>query len=664
MAFGIPESIIDEIKARTDLSDLIAGYGIQVKRAGGSYKACCPFHHEKTPSFHIQPAKGYYHCFGCGESGDVIKFVMKYEGLTFMEAAQKLASACGLEIETKEDPEAAVRKRLFALHAELAAFYRRCIKEAKEASRAREYLASRDLSDEVAEKFQIGYAPQSADAMLTWAKKHGFTADELEISGVLKPPRYPGGRWYSPFAGRLMFSIRDRQGRVIAFSGRTLETDKSKMRGGKYVNSPVTPIFKKSNVLYAFDLAAGKIANAKPVREAIVCEGQIDVVRCHACGFDTAVASQGTAFTGEHVQMLKKVADAAVLVFDGDAAGQKAAVSTAGEMLSVGMTVRVAKLPQGEDPDSLLRSNGAEAFKACLDNALSIVAFQVDVARSKESNPDSYDAISRTGRAVLELVKKCPGAVMRAGLMQEAATLLKIPVSALEEDLAKLEAEKTRPIVRQEAPKPKLLRPASVTQEVHNETFEDYVPEFPEEEEIPFAAAQSEQANAPENNPPPDTEMALMVFLLDLSEQNDPYQQQIADMLEAYAPNDLFAHSVTNGFVQAYIRKVRENPDAINEFQKGIQQTDKHADGEVLEKVFSLLNKSARSELSSTDNLQKWLRRLWCDAVCRKRKELPLNGDAKLRNRGLELALLLSKFKPPTPWHVASQSMRAETLSP
>ena len=652
MAFGIPESIIDEIKARTDLSDLIAGYGIQVKRAGGSYKACCPFHHEKTPSFHIQPAKGYYHCFGCGESGDVIKFVMKYEGLTFMEAAQKLASACGLEIETKEDPEAAVRKRLLALHAELAAFYRRCIKDAREASRAREYLASRDLSDDVAEKFQIGYAPQSAEAMLTWAKKHGFTPDELEVSGVLKPPRYPGGRWYSPFAGRLMFSIRDRQGRVIAFSGRTLEIDKSKMRGGKYVNSPVTPIFKKSNVLYAFDLAAGKIANAKPVREAIVCEGQIDVVRCHACGFDTAVASQGTAFTGEHVQMLKKVADAAVLVFDGDAAGQKAAVSTAGEMLSVGMTVRVAKLPQGEDPDSLLRFNGAEAFRACLDNAVSIVAFQVDVARSKESNPDSYDAISRTGRAVLELVKKCPGAVMRAGLMQEAATLLKIPVAALEEDLAKLETEKTRPMVRQESPQPKQVRPVSVTQNVHNEVYEDYVPEFPEDEEIPFAAPQSEQANAPENNPPPDTEMALMEFLFGLGADS-----QIADMLEAYVHDGLFAHNVTGEFVKGYVRETRGEVDAIVNLKNELPSNESW----VLEEIFFSQNRAAFSELEPADNLRKVLCRFWFDAMCRKLKELPLEGDTELMRKRSRLSMLSRKFKT-MPWHVASQSMRAETL--
>ena len=633
MAFGIPESAIEEIKARTDLSDLIAGYGIQVKRAGGSYKACCPFHHEKTPSFHIQPEKGFYHCFGCGESGDAIKFVMKYEGLSFMEAAQKLAAAVGMEIETKEDPEAEIRKRMFALHAELAAFYRRCLKDAKEAVRAREYLVSRDLSDEVAEKFQIGYAPLSADAMLTWAKKHGFTSDELETAGVLKPPRYQGGRWYSPFAGRLMFSIRDRQGRVIAFSGRTLETDKAKMRGGKYVNSPATPVFKKSNVLYAFDIAAGKIANAKPVREAIVCEGQIDVVRCHACGFDTAVASQGTAFTGEHVQILKKVADAAVLVFDADGAGQKATISTAGEMLAAGMTVRVAKLPEGEDPDSMLRGKGAEAFRECLDNAVSIVAFQVAVARSREPNPDSYDAIARVGQAVIELVKKCPGAVMRAGFLQEAATLLKIPVSALEEDLAKSVVE--RPRVVQTAP---VESPKSAAVEVMQD----------EDENVPL-----ENASAAANNPPPILEMALMEFLFGLGPD-----AQIADMLESYAPNELFDHHVTGVFVRAYVRETRGDIDAIINCKNQIPSNEVP----VLEEVFLSQNRAARSELEPTDNLRKSLCRLWFNAVCRRLKALPTLGDGELMRRRNRLSMLSRKFKT-MPWHVASQSMRAETLS-
>ena len=627
MAFGIPEQTIEEIKARTDLADLISGYGIQVKRAGGSYKACCTFHHEKTPSFHIQPTKGFYHCFGCGESGDAIKFVMKYEGLTFVEAAKKLAAAANITIEEKADPDAARRKRLIALHAELAAFYQRCLKEAKEADPARRYLASRDIPDEVVEKFQIGYAPQRANAMLIWAKKNSFTPEELEDAGVLKPPRYAGGYWYSPFAGRVMFSIRDRSGRVIAFSGRTLETDKTKMRGGKYVNSPETLIFRKSDVLYAFDLAAGKIANAKPIREAIVCEGQIDVIRCHACGFDRAIASQGTAFTEEHVRLLQKVADAAVLVFDGDAAGRKAAIRTGGEMLAAGMAVRVARLPAGEDPDSLLRTKGAEEFQACLDAAESLVAFQVRIALEAEASPDSYDAISRAGRAVLELVRRCSGAVMRAGLLHEAATLLRIPVSALEEDL-----EKWMRDVGRGSPKPETRSPKPGTQ---NEK-----PEAPED------------AAAPENNPPPPTEMALMEFLFG----NGP-DGRLADMLETYAPDELFANDLTRAFIRAYACETRGEPEALANLGKDLPA----AEALRLEEVFLAKERAALSELEPARILEDFLRRLWSEAVRRRLGKLPVRGDAELERRRLELSVRMRKFKS-SPWKVASSLMLSELL--
>ena len=629
MAFGIPEQTIEEIKARTDLADLIAGYGIQVKRAGGSYKACCPFHHEKTPSFHIQPAKGFYHCFGCGESGDAIKFVMKYEGLTFVEAAKKLAASANITIEEKADPDAARRKRLITLHAELAAFYGRCLKEAKEAEPARRYLASRDIPDEVREKFQIGYAPQRADAMLTWAKKHSFTPEELEDAGVLKPPRYDGGRWYSPFAGRVMFSIRDRSGRVIAFSGRTLENDKAKMRGGKYVNSPETLIFRKSDVLYAFDLAAGRIANAKPIREAIVCEGQIDVIRCHACGFDRAIASQGTAFTEEHVRLLKKVADAAVLVFDGDAAGRKAAVRTGGEMLAAGMAVRVARLPAGEDPDSLLRTKGAEAFQACLDAAESLVAFQVRIALEAESNPDSYDAISRAGRAVLELVRRCSGAVMRAGLLHEAATLLRIPVSALEEDLAKVKDERGKV---KDAPSPLIHHPSPITHRPSPPTSED--------------------AAAPENNPPPKAEMALMEFLFG----NGP-DGLLAELLESYAPEALFAHDFTRAFVDAYVRETRGEDDALADLGKTLPA----ADVRLLEGIFVAKERAALSELEPRQILEDFLRRLWAEAVRRRLGGLPIRGDEGLERRRLELSVRMRKLKS-APWKVASSLMLSDLL--
>ena len=634
MAFGISEQTIEEIKARTDLADLIAGYGIQVKRAGGSYKACCPFHHEKTPSFNIQPAKGFYHCFGCGESGDVIKFVMKYEGLGFVEAAKKLAAAANITIEeTNSDPQAAARKRQLVLHAELAAFYRRCLKTAAEAARARNYLVSRDIPDEIAEQFQIGYAPQQAEAMLKWAEKHHFTTEELEAAGVLRPPKYPGGRWYSPFAGRVMFSIRDRSGRVIAFSGRTLETDKTKMRGGKYVNSPETLIFRKSDVLYAFDLAAGKIANAKPVREAIVCEGQIDVIRCHAAGFSRAIASQGTAFTKEHVQILKKVADAAVLVFDADAAGQKAAIRTGGEMLAAGLLVRVASLPPGEDPDSLLRTKGPAAFQACLDSAESLVAFQVRIARAMEQTPDSYDAISRAARAVLALVRCSSSAVMRASLLQEASTLLKIPVAALEEDLEKGKREEGRG-KREEG--------RGSTQPASAEGFGAASPQPSTPNSQP-----SEDAAAPENNPPPRTEMALMEFLFG----NGP-DGQLTEMLESYAPDTIFQHALTCGFVHAYVQETRGNEQAMAE----LRGTLSAADGALLEGVFLSRERASLSELDPARILEDFLRRLWGDAIRRRLGELPARGDAELERHRLSLLMRMKRIKS-APWTVAHTFM-------
>ena len=660
MAFGISEQTIEEIKARTDLADLIAGYGIQVKRAGGSYKACCPFHHEKTPSFNIQPAKGFYHCFGCGESGDVIKFVMKYEGLGFVEAAKKLAEAANITIEeTNSDPQAAARKRQLVLHAELAAFYRRCLKTAAEAARARDYLASRDIPDEIAEQFQIGYAPQQAEAMLKWAEKHHFTTEELEAAGVLKPPKYPGGRWYSPFAGRVMFSIRDRSGRVIAFSGRTLETDKTKMRGGKYVNSPDTLIFWKSDVLYAFDLAAGKIANAKPIREAIVCEGQIDVIRCHAAGFSRAIASQGTSFTKEQVQILKKVADAAVLVFDADAAGQKAAIRTGGEMLAAGLLVRVASLPPGEDPDSLLRTKGPEAFQACLDAAESLVAFQVRIARAMEQTPDSYDAISRAARAVLALVRCSSSAVMRASLLQEASTLLKIPVAALEEDLergtgkgeggaafAKATADKMgngergarNSKLATRNSEPETRNPEPGTQNSKLETLNSKL-------ETPA----SEDASAPENNPPPRTETALMEFLFG----NGP-DGQLADMLESYAPDTIFRHALTRGFVRAYVQETRGNEQAMAELRGTLSETD----GALLEGVFLSRERASLSELEPARILEDFLRRLWGDAIRRRLGELPARGDAELERTRLEFSVRMRKLKN-APWQVARTLMVA-----
>ena len=371
---AVTEAIIEEIKARTDLADLIASYGIQIRRAGASVKACCPFHNEKTPSFNINTSKGFYHCFGCGESGDAITFVQKMEGLGFLDAARKLAEQCGVKIEERSDPADGQRKRLYALMLELAQFYHRCLRQTKAAQIARDYLKSRDLGEAAQEEFLIGYAPVGAAPILAWAEKHRYTPAELELAGVLKGD-------YHRFGGRLMFTIRDRRGRVVAFSGRQLVENK---KAGKYVNSPETPIFKKSQVLFGFDKAAGHIVKA-PHREIICCEGQIDTIRLHLCGFTTAVASQGTAFTEEHAEMVKKVADAALLLYDDDAAGHKATVKVARLLLARELPVRVVSLPDPDDPDSFLRRHGAAALQQRIDAAESIVSFQCRAEKAKEA---------------------------------------------------------------------------------------------------------------------------------------------------------------------------------------------------------------------------------------------------------------------------------------
>ena len=444
----IPEETIAEIKARTDLRDLVESYGIQTRRAGSDYKALCPFHHEKTPSFSINQRTGHWHCYGCGEHGDVFQFVQRREGLGFADAVRRLAARCGIEIkeDEKDEETARLRRRLYDLHTELSAFFRRCLVQAKEGERARNYLRDRGLDGKVAEDFEIGYVPQSASALTKWARKHGYENPDLEAAGVLLPPKDgDGGQWYSRFAGRLAFPIRDRMGRVVAFSCRTLENDKAKMVGGKYVNSPETVVFKKSDVLYGMDKAAPHVIESKG-REIIICEGQIDVIRLHSAGFNTAVAAQGTAFTKEHVRQIRRCADSAMLVFDGDGAGRKAAVKAARLLLEAEIPVRAARMPPGEDPDSLIRSNGAKAMKEVLASSTTVAAFLAEsLMSSKEDDHLSDDERKMwAAKETLELIGHCRSAVMRESLMEETARITGFTVDALRSDLSQ-----QKPVVRE-----------------------------------------------------------------------------------------------------------------------------------------------------------------------------------------------------------------------
>lgn len=440
----IPKRTLDDIRFRCTIEDVI-GATLKLARAGGSYRGLCPFHKEKTPSFHVNPQRQIFHCFGCGVGGDVFKFVMMHENVDFMTAAKMLAERAGVRLEIEDGGrEGGVDKaQLFRAMSDAALFYHKQLLENKSASGARRYLAGRNLAEDVIKAFQIGYAPDGWDTILNWGRQHKYGADVLETVGLVL--RKDDGKRdpYDRFRNRVMFPIRDEQGRVVGFSGRALEeSDKS----AKYVNSPETPLFRKSRVLYALDVARKHIVDA---REAIVCEGQIDVIRCHAAGFHTAVAAQGTAFTEEHMHVLRRYADSAILVFDPDRAGQDAAIRTAGVFMDAGLAVRVAKLPTGKDPDLFIREGGKDAFQNVLAKATSAVVFQIDTLSARE-DIKSEAGLMRISKAVLQTIARCPSATQREILLQEAADRLRVPIKALRDDLA-AQARRERP---KESPKP------------------------------------------------------------------------------------------------------------------------------------------------------------------------------------------------------------------
>ncbi len=578
----VSQAQIEDIRSRIDLSELIESYGHRVKRVGSRFVCCCPFHNEKTPSFSIDVAKGLYHCFGCGESGSVFTFVQKQEGLSYIEAVRKLAERAGVKLEEKEDPQAGLRNRLFSLMTELSQFYHRCL-VIKEAALAREYLVKRDLDEETQKNYVIGYAPKGMSIIRQWAAKYKFTLDELEKAGVVKAPQSPGDEGYHRFGGRLMFSVADRQGRIVAFSGRQLVENKN---SGKYVNSPETMIFNKSSVLFGFDKAAKFISRA-PNREVIVCEGQIDCIRLHISGFPNAVASQGTAFTPVHAKMLHRVADSALLCFDDDSAGHKATVRAAGILMAEGISVRVASLPDGDDPDSFLRTKGADAFRRMIDGkAESIVSFQVRSERAKEPHPDAADALGRISKAVIETVSQCSNAVVRAALLDEASRLLKIPVFALAEEMSKLPRH-----------------PAAQAELPDEDEAEDFSP-LPDEIAQRPSVSGIEMRDAGDAIPPTRLEQAMMGLMI-----SNPDDEAVALIVKELLRPEIFGGDFARGFAAHWLEH------DLTAFENSLGDLERRWYAEI---EFGA-GKSEASEMEPAHQMQEISRSLWHDYLRRLR---------------------------------------------
>ncbi len=445
----VSSNTIEQVRHLSDIVSVINGY-IKLKRAGNLYKALCPFHKEKTPSFIVSPQRQTFHCFGCGKGGDVFKFIMEYEKVDFYEALKILAQRCGVELEfenkgTKENTS--LKTRLYELHKEVAHFYHKNLLESPAASAARRYLKARRLSNAI-KPFLIGFAPDSWDALIRWAQK-SYPIELIEAAGLVissnkgndEDDRSSAFRsHYDRFRNRVMFPIFDEQGRIIGFSGRIMSQDDGAT--AKYINSPETLIFKKSRILYGLHSARRAIVEKK---EAIIVEGQIDVIRCHLCGFNNAVASQGTAFTEEHCNILRRYTDSVLLVFDGDAAGENAAQKVGGIFLEAGLFVKIAVLPKGEDPDSLLlKPDGILLFQKLISEAKGIIDFCVEAFMKREGAMGEASVL-RLARSMLELIASAQNDIQRSILIARLAQKLDIPESSLQKELRKLTGErKTR----------------------------------------------------------------------------------------------------------------------------------------------------------------------------------------------------------------------------
>lgn len=422
------EETIQQVAAANDIVGVIEGY-FPLKRAGTTFKALCPFHQERSPSFTVNPARQIFKCFGCGVGGSVFRFVMEYEHLDFSAAVRKLAERAGIRIEqeslSKEDLQKQdLRRRLLELHHEAASFFHKNLLHSHEAKAARTYLKNRGINSQIASQWQIGFAPDSWDLTLRWATEHGFSREEILASGLVtqKDPEQSGSSIYDRFRGRVMFPICNDTGEVIAFSGRVLEAD---AKAAKYVNSPETILFTKGAVLFGLHRSKRALIEKK---SAIVCEGQIDLITAFESGVQNVIAPQGTAFTPKQARILRRYVDEVVLCFDSDAAGEKASERSLPSLLAERLSVRVAKMPGGQDPDSLIREQGPDAFRRVIEEASDFFVHQIRAFSSKTASPREKSEAARKLAGFLALISD---PILRDAQIQQVASGLGVAAAEI-----------------------------------------------------------------------------------------------------------------------------------------------------------------------------------------------------------------------------------------
>jgi DNA primase len=442
---AIPSETIEQIAAANDIVEVIGSY-FPLRRAGANFKALCPFHQEKTPSFLVSPSRQTFHCFGCGAGGSVFRFVMDYEHVDFPSAVRKLAARVGITVVEKrgavdEDRQHEARRTLLKLHAEAAEWFHENLIKREVGEPARKYLKQRGITAEIAKRWQLGYAPDEWEAFGSWARERGYDVRGLIASGLVKTKdendsphpqtsNLKSQKSYDRFRGRIIFPICNDVGEVIAFSGRLLKDEEG---AAKYLNSPETPLFRKASVLFGLDKSKRALIETNC---AIVCEGQLDLISLFEAGITNVVAPQGTAFTENQARILKRYVDEVVLCFDSDAAGTKAAERSLEALLQNDLIVRVAEMPASEDPDSLVRREGKEEFEKRIGAARDFFDYWID-HEIAAVDLHSLGAKVQVARRLAEIISRVHNPLLRGEAINKASARLAVPAVDFETLLPK-----------------------------------------------------------------------------------------------------------------------------------------------------------------------------------------------------------------------------------
>lgn len=440
----IDRATIDRIYAAADIVDVISDY-VTLRKKGANYQACCPFHNEKTPSFIVSPAKGVFKCFGCGKGGNAITFVMEHENMSYVEALKTVARKYGIEVEDREMSEEDRRRNddresMMAVNGYAAEYFRETMHQTDEGrSVGLSYLRGRGVSDAMITRFQLGYCPAAGDRFTRTALSKGYKEQFLTATGLTI--KRENGSYYDRFCGRVIFPIHSVSGRVVAFGGRTMRTDKNT---AKYVNSPESEVYSKKTVLYGLFFAKKAIQQADC---AILVEGYLDVISMHQAGVENVVASSGTSLTVEQIQLIKRFTRNVTVIYDGDSAGIKASLRGIDMILREGLNVRVVRLPEEDDPDTFARSHTSEELREYIrTNERDFISFKAELLMGEAAG----DPIKRAGliTEMVSSIAQIPDPIPRAVYVKECAEMMGIDEQVL---LGEVARRRLRPEENREA---------------------------------------------------------------------------------------------------------------------------------------------------------------------------------------------------------------------